>query len=29
MVTFLYAVGLERITPKYVCFNVCQNEEKL
>jgi len=29
MVTLLQAVGLERITPKYIYFNECQNEEML
>jgi uncharacterized protein with von Willebrand factor type A (vWA) domain len=27
MVTLLQAVGLEWITPKYICFNVCYNEQ--
>jgi len=29
MVTLLPAVGLEWITPKYIYFNVCQNEQML
>ena len=27
MVTLLQAVGLETITPKYIYFNVCYNEQ--
>jgi len=29
MFTLLQAVGLERITPKYIYYNVCYNEEML
>jgi hypothetical protein len=29
MVTLLQALGLERITPKYVYYNVCLNEQML
>ena len=29
MVTLLQAVGLERIAPKYIYFNVCYNEQML
>jgi hypothetical protein len=29
MVTLLFTVGLERITPKYGYFNVCYNEQML
>jgi len=29
MVTLHLAVGLQRITPKYIYFNVCYNEQML
>ena len=29
MVTVLWAVVLERITPKYMYFNVCWNQQML